>query len=183
MKYAIAFIVAVFSHTCFGGGTPQAGLDSRERVLAVAVKLIGVTEATGKNDGPVIEAILHSTGNRRGDPYCASFNFWCYQQSGLAQRVPRSAWSPDWVRQPTWTKALGGRTPEPADAFGVYFPSKKRVAHTGLVRKWGAAAVVTIEANTAPEAAAGTAADRDGGGIWSKRRLVRQIHSVRNWID
>lgn len=155
----------------------------RERVLGVATALIGTTEATGKNDGPIIEAILASTGNRKGDPYCAAFNFYCFQQAGLSKLVPRSAWSPDWVKAPTWTLAEGGRTPQPADAFGIYFPSKKRVAHTGLVKKWSAPTVLTVEGNTSPEAASGSAADRDGGGVWSKRRLVRQVHSVRDWIE
>lgn len=160
---------------------PAAG--SRERVLGVATALIGTAEATGKNDGPKIEAILASTGNRKGDPYCAAFNFYCYREAGLAKLVPRSAWSPDWVKNPTWTLAQGGREPQPADAFGIYFPRKERVAHTGLVKKWSAPTVLTIEGNTSPEAAAGSAADRDGGGIWSKRRLVRQIHSARDWIQ
>lgn len=161
---------------------PEATPGPRQRVLVTAESLIGTTEATGKNDGPIIEAILSSTGNRKGDPYCAAFNYYCYREAGLAKLVPRSAWSPDWVKNPTWTLAEGGRTPQPADAFGIYFPSKKRVAHTGLVKKWSAPTVLTIEGNTSPEAAAGTAADRDGGGIWSKRRLVRQIHSARDWI-
>lgn len=163
-------------------GTETPGLGARDRVLAVATSLIGTREATGKNDGPVVEAILHSAGAEKGDPYCAAFNFYCYQQAGLAKLVPRSAWSPDWVRNPTWTLAKGGTAPQPADSFGIYFQSKGRVAHTGLIRKWGDRVLVTIEANTSPEAAPGTAADRDGGGIWSKRRLVRQIHSARDWI-
>jgi hypothetical protein len=151
-------------------------------VLVAAESLLGTTEATGRNDGPVIEAILASTGNRKGDPYCAAFNFYCYQEAGLAKLVPRSAWSPDWVKNPTWTLAQGGRAPRPADAFGIYFPRKGRVAHTGLVKSWAPPTVLTIEGNTSPEAAAGSAADRDGGGIWSKRRLVRQIHAARDWI-
>jgi hypothetical protein len=151
--------------------------------LAVAEKLIGTKEATGRNDGPVIEAILASTGNRKGDPYCAAFNYYCYDKAGLGSLVPRSAWSPDWVRNPTWTRENGGDTPRPADSFGVYFPSKKRVAHTGLVKSWGSTTVVTVEGNTSPEAASGSSADRDGGGIWSKRRLQRQIHAVRSWIN
>lgn len=164
------------------GGASQASEGARERVLAVAASLIGTTEATGKNDGPVIEAILNAAGASKGDPYCAAFNFWCYSQAGLASLVPRSAWSPDWVRKPTWTLANGGKTPLPADTFGIYFASKGRVAHTGLIRQWGKSVVVTVEANTSPQAATGEA-DRNGDGIWSKRRLTRQIYAVRNWID
>lgn len=161
---------------------PTATPGPRQRVLRVAEGLIGSKEATGKNDGPVIEAVLASTGNRKGDPYCAAFNYYCYREAGLAKLVPRSAWSPDWAAEPTWTLAEGGRTPKPADSFGIYFPSKKRVAHTGLVKSWTPPTVLTVEGNTSPEATAGSAADRDGGGIWSKRRLVRQIYATRDWV-
>ena len=155
----------------------------RKRILSTALSLIGTREATGNNDGPIIEAILASTGNRRGEPYCAAFCYWCYVQSGLGGIVPPSAWSPDWVARPTWSRDRGGSTPLPGDPFGIYFSSKGRVAHVGLVRKWGNQSVVTVEANTSPEAASGSAADRDGGGIWSKRRLTRQIHASRNWLE
>lgn len=160
----------------------EAGDGARKRVLSTAASLIGTREATGQNDGPVIEEILASTGNAKGDPYCAAFCYWCYVQAGLGAIVPRSAWSPDWVARPTWTRHGGGATPKPGDPFGIYFASKVRVAHVGLVRQWGRQSLVTIEANTSPEAVAGSAADRDGGGIWSKRRLIRQIYASRNWI-
>lgn len=163
------------------GAAPES-MGPRERVLAVAAGAVGTTELTGRNDGPLIEAILESTGNRRGDPYCAAFNYWCYREAGLADLVPRSAWSPAWVAKPTWTRAKGGAEPKPADAFGIYFASKKRVAHTGLVKEWRGKVCITIEGNTSRDAAAGSAADRDGGGIWSKRRLTSQIHSVRDWV-
>lgn len=154
----------------------------RERVLAVARGLVGTQEATGRNDGPQIEAILHAAGANKGDPYCAAFNFWCYQQAGFARLVPRSAWSPDWVDRPTWTLRNGGRTPLPGDSWGIFFPRRGRVAHTGLVESWGRDVVVTIEANTSPMAEPGSGKDRDGDGIWRKRRLTRQIHSVRSWF-
>lgn len=174
--------LALFPHVGACQGNPETGGDPRKRVLSTALALIGTKEATGTNDGPVIEAILASTGNRRGDPYCAAFCFWCYLQAGLGEIVPRSAWSPDWVARPTWQRDRGGMTPRPGDPFGIFFASKGRVAHVGLVRQWGRQSLVTIEANTNPEAAPGSAADRDGGGIWSKRRLIRQVYASRNWI-
>jgi hypothetical protein len=43
--------------------------------------------------------------------------------------------------------------------------------------------VVTVEGNTSPDAAPGSAADRNGDGVWSKRRLIRQIFAVRDWME
>ncbi len=163
---------------CAANGAPAP---PRQAVLDAGRRLLGTTEATGRNDGPVIEAILKAVGLNRGDPYCAAFNFWCYRAAGLAERVPRSGWSPAWVASPTWRRGKG-RTPRPADAFGIWFARKRRVAHTGLIEKWGAKSAVTIEANTSPSAEFGAASDRDGDGIWRKRRLIRQIDAVRDWI-
>ncbi len=154
----------------------------RQTILTVGRKLIGTTEATGKNDGPVIEAIQKAAGIGKGDPYCAAFNYWCYREADAAAYVPRSGWSPDWVSKPTWRQG-NGRTPRPADAFGIWFSSKGRVAHTGLIEDWGESSAVTIEANTSPSAEFGAAGDRDGDGIWRKRRLIRQIYAVRDWIE
>ena len=175
-------LIALLSHRGACQGASEAGGNPRKRILSTAISLIGTREATGRNDGPLIEAILASTGNAKGDPYCAAFCYWCYLQAGLGEIVPRSAWSPDWVARPTWTRERGGAIPRPGDPFGIYFASKGRVAHVGLVRQWDRQSVVTVEANTSPEAAAGSAADRDGGGIWSKRRLIRQVYASRNWI-
>ncbi len=174
-------LAPLFCYGDTGPGASEPSVGTRERIGFVAASLVGTLEATGRNDGPVVEAILASTGNRRGDPWCGSANRYIYDLSGFRQAGPRSAWSPDWVRSPTWTAKTGGLTPLPGDAFGIWFPSKGRIAHTGLVKAWGTI-VLTWEGNTSPDAAPGSPADRDGGGYWSKRRLKKQIHSVRDWI-
>jgi len=156
--------------------------DERQTILDAGRRLIGTTEATGRNDGPLIEAIQHAAGIGKGEPYCAAFNYWCYRQAGKAERVPRSGWSPDWVARPSWKQGQG-RRPKPGDPFGIWFPSKKRVAHTGLIEAWGERTAVTLEGNTSPSAEFAGAADRDGDGIWRKRRLIRQIYAVRDWLD
>lgn len=167
-----------------GAGQAQvAPVDAREKVVAVGRALLGTTEKTGRNDGPQIDRILESVGlEKTGAPYCAAFNRYCYDTAGLRGFGPRSALAAVWVREPTWTRLGGGKSPLPGDTWGIYFPSKKRVAHTGLVEKWGPTFVLTIEGNTSPDAAAGSEADRNGDGIWRKRRLVSQIYAVRNWI-
>lgn len=164
--------------------TPEPPPPTRERVIAEAAKLIGEKETHGSNRSPVIDRMNRLTGVPKGSPYCASFNAWIYTQANVpATGWPLSAWSPSWVSRPTWTRSKGGPTPRAGDAFGLYFRNLKRVAHTGLVKEWGSgAAMITIEANTSPNAAVGSGSDRDGDGIWSKRRLKSQIHSTRDWI-
>lgn len=164
----------------------QAGGDERRAaIIRTAQASLHIREATGKNDGPEVEAILDAVGLRgTGAPWCAAYVVWVGDTAlGRAGNpYPRSAWSPDMVRAPTWTLAGGGLTPQPGDTFGVWFRSKGRVAHTGLVGSWGSRYTETYEGNTSPDAAPGSAADRDGGGAHRKRRLVGQIHSARDWL-
>jgi hypothetical protein len=159
-------------------------VEHRTDVLQIAESCVGWTEATGRNDGAKIDDILGSVGLRgTRNPYCAAFVYYCGMRAGFPGLYPRSAWSPDMVTQPTWTRAKGGREPQPGDTFGIYFPAKGRVAHTGFILRANGRTFDTIEANTSPEAASGSAADRDGGGVWRKRRLRSQVYSVRDWVS
>lgn len=155
----------------------------RQRVVRIAQSYVGQQETNGANRSPLIDRMNRLTNVPLGSPYCASFNALVYSEALVPKPWPLSAWSPDWVANPTWTSAKGGTAPAPGDAFGIWFANKGRVAHTGLVKEWQPnGAVITLEANTSPTAAVGSVTDRDGDGIWSKRRLRSQIHSARNWI-
>lgn len=161
------------------------GQAARVAVIREAEKTFGWKERTGRNDGPQIDKILASVGMAGSKaPYCAAWVVYIGDQtfSRTQNPYPRTAWSPSMVASPTWTRAKGGATPQAGDTFGIYFASKKRVAHTGLVERWGSS-VKTCEANTSPDARSGSASDRDGGAICRKIRLRATIHSVRNWID
>jgi len=181
----LAILVApVFCHGQLVVGVTARDAGTRDRILRVAAGLVGTVEKTGNNDGAKIDAILASVGlEGTGAPWCAAANRFVYDAAHLRTAGPRSALAAAWVSSPTWTAAKGGRTPLPGDPWGIWFASKGRVAHTGLVRTWGAQVVVTFEGNTSPDAVPGSASDREGDGYWSKRRLIRQIYSVRDWID
>lgn len=167
--------LALVSNGYAGGGVEAPGDGARERILTVARSLIGIREATGHNDGPIVEAILASTGNAKGDPWCAAANYYVYSRAGYGYLVPRSAWSPDWVAGATWKQGRG-TTPLPADSFGIYFSSLGRVGHTGLIEQWSNSVAVTLEGNTNDQLS------RDGDGYYRKRRLTRQIYAVRSWV-
>lgn len=157
-------------------------LSPRPAIIAEATKLLGNTETHGSNRSPLIDAMNRLTGVPMGSPYCASFNAYVYQEAGVpAGKFPRSAWSPDWVKNPTWTRSRNGRNPLPGDAFGIWFANRNRIAHTGLVERWGDS-VLTLEGNTGPTGTVGEF-DRNGDGIYRKRRARGTIHSVRNWLD
>jgi len=158
-------------------------LPSRESVIAIARSTIGWKEATGNNDGVQIDRILASVGLAgTRNPYCAAFCVFCYAAAGVGSKIPHSAWSPDMVAMPTWKQGRG-QTPRTADVFGIYFASKGRVAHAGLIEKWGNGTAVTIEANTSPQAEPGSESDREGEGIWRRWRLTSTIYAVKSYLD
>lgn len=154
----------------------------REDVLAVAKSALGWREKTGNNDGENIERILAACGlEGTRSPYCACFVVYCYQQAGVGAKIPRSAWSPDLVANPTW-KMGRGETPRMADVYGIYFSSKGRIAHVGLVEKWGNGVCVGIEGNTGPDAKEGSEADREGEGVYRRWRMTMAINCVRSFL-
>jgi len=69
------------------------------------------------------------------------------------------------------------RNPSFGDVFFIYFPEKKRVAHTGFVDQWEQTYIITVEGNT------NEAGSREGDGVYRKRRLKSQIYAVSSFID
>ncbi len=140
---------------------------------------IGVQEATGKNDGPVVERFLQSVKMPAGYAWCAAFVHYVLEKCGVKTNI--SAWAPSAVTQSrrVWQKGQKVvRDPLPADVFGLYFPKMRRIGHVGFIKKWntGTAYTITVEGNT------DAVGSREGGGVWEKYRLKSQIHSVSDWI-
>jgi hypothetical protein len=156
---------------------------SREKIVDVAKSCVGWREATGNNDGTNVDRILRSVGMEGSRaPYCAAFCSFCYQEAGIPRaQSPHSAYSPDVVQNPTWKQGRG-QTPSPASIFGIWFPSKGRVAHAGLIEKWGNGMAVTLEANTNPQAEPGSEADRNGEGVWRRWRPSASIYAVKDYL-
>jgi len=149
---------------------------ARSRVSDTYLAEIGVREKTGKNDGPRVEGYLRSVGLESGAPYCAAYIHWCFSQNGIDS--PKSGYSPDWFK----TNVIYRRNkveivsfPQ-ASVFGIWFESKKRVAHVGFVHKDKGKEVETCEGNT------NDALSRDGDGVYKKIRLKSQIYIVSDWV-
>lgn len=180
----------------------------RRLVKAVYDSQIGIRE-TGMNGGPEVEKYLRYVSLPKGNPWCAAFVCWVLGKAGVSN--PRTGWSPAlfpdnkviWVRGesgkvkgesltnvPTlspprrvtgnWQPAYRtGRlvTPTTSDLFGLYFPEKKRIAHVGFIDSWDDKWLITVEGNT------NISGDREGDGVYRKRRLVRSIYRVARYIN
>ncbi len=125
----------------------------KSQVVPVAELFVGwVRETTGKNDGPWVEAIQRTTGNKKGDPWCASFVNWVLD---IAYRdmnpLPATA-SCDVLLEFARKNQLLTSTPQPGDVFLV-MRTKNDAIHTGIVTEVKADTVKTIEGNTNREGA------------------------------
>lgn len=151
----------------------QARNESRTRIVHIASGEIGVREATGNNDGKRVEEYLLYTDLGKGHEWCAAFVSWCYGQAGLP--APRNPWSPAlFPKAKTYRKGIrDGRLSEndirPADIFGIYGVSAKRINHVGLVREVKGNYLITIEGNS-------------NNRVESRRRHLSTIYALADWI-
>ena len=145
----------------------------KAQIVPVAELFVGwVRETTGKNDGPWVEAIQRTTGNKKGDPWCASFVNWVLD---IAYRdmnpLPATA-SCDVLLEFARKNQLLTSTPQPGDVFLV-MRTKNDAIHTGIVTEVKADTVKTIEGNTHREGA------REGNGVWARERQRAGLLFIR----
>ena len=145
----------------------------KAQIVPVAELFVGwVRETTGKNDGPWVEAIQRTTGNKKGDPWCASFVNWVLD---IAYRdmnpLPATA-SCDVLLEFARKNQLLTNTPQPGDVFLV-MRTKNDAIHTGIVTEVRADTIRTIEGNTNREGA------REGNGVWARERQRAGLLFIR----
>lgn len=163
-----AFALFLFSFKC----------DSvRDQAQKTYTEQIGTLEATGQNDGQMVETYLATTNQKAGAPWCAAFVNYVLLEAKC--QVANSAWSPSWF--PEWRTIYkrGEYTkdiPRRGDVFGIYFSNLGRIAHVGFIDQWGTDYVITVEGNTNDNLS------RDGDGVYKKRRATKTIYKVADWI-
>lgn len=137
---------------------------------------IGVKQV-GDNRGERVEAYLATTGLDGGYPWCAAFISWGFDQHGIDN--PNSAWSPAWFPSSNvvYTRDTHQHYEyQESDVVGIWFESLGRIAHVGVVERTKSQYIITIEGNT------NDTGSRTGDGVYKKRRMLRQIHSVSRWV-
>lgn len=144
-------------------------LAAATQIITIASQEVGVKELNGNNNGLRVEQYLAYTGNKKGDPWCASFVSWVFGQAGFSQ--PKTAWSPALFPNSRLTKNIS-----PGNVFGLYFSNKGSIAHAGLVAHRQGNWLHTIEGNTNVIGA------RDGDGVYRKIRHTRSVRSYADWL-
>lgn len=124
--------------------------------------------------------MLTLTGVPCGLYYCAAYNAYCYTVNEVPN--PKSAWSPNWGldKHTIWQKGQPIRAAlvklRSPDVFTIYYQSKGRIAHTGMIYYATLDYVITLEGNT------GEAGSRNGDGFYIKKRRWDQIYRITSYI-
>lgn len=137
---------------------------------------IGVRELTGKNDGVRVEEYLASVNLGKGYAWCAAFVKWCLMRCGISS--PVTAWSPSAHNSKNVVYAKGQllQEPEKGDVFTVWYPSLKRIGHTGFYDGVaGDGLVYTVEGNT------NDGGSRNGDGVYRRKRRLKALHTISRW--
>ncbi len=158
-----------------------------ELVLRLAEATLGAGETPlNSNGGPFVERTQKTTGNRRGDPWCASYTTmigtlalgdeWPVLKSGRVQTISE------------WAVEKGcrflGTTAQRGDLFVLYYPSLKRHAHIGFVKSVNQdGSIETYEGNTSNPGDNDPARSREGWVVASKRRKLGKEDRVIRWIN
>lgn len=149
----------------------------QEAILDIAQGYVGEKESKGFNRSTNIDKWNRFCDVPMGSPYCASYISYVLYEAKV-KNAPRTAWSPSMVAR----NNVPFSQIKPADVFGLYFSSKKRIAHVGFIKDpdYSTNMLQTTEANTSPTAGHGGASDRDGDGVWNKLRNKKLMKNSNN---
>lgn len=149
----------------------------------------GVREATGRNDGPEIQKYQRAVKGHVRSPYCALAITWAYETAGFEhweQLVGNGASACSLLRSTNSIRLPDGKT---AKLESVRIQNVKRGDLGGWCNRaqWkghvfivvgverdrnGDYWITTVEANTGKDPAIGDPRDRDGDGVYRRRRRV-----------
>lgn len=141
----------------------------RSEIVKIAAGEVGVREKTGENDGKRVESYLSIVGLHKGDPYCAAYVSWVFSRAGYER--PHSGWSPD-----LFPASRVSKSALPGNVIGIYFANLKRIAHVGIIERTDHDWCSTLEANT------NVYGSREGEGVYRRRRHLKTIYRIADWI-
>lgn len=174
--WAILLIIPLQSFKTYEVSCHKDVLKESSRVLFAQ---LGVREATNHNDGFMVETYLASVGLKKGNPYCAATQYYCFAEAtrllGLEPiyiPIPKTG-STQYMYN--WAAENGKRiknNPQPNDLV-IWRLGNTNSGHVGRITAVGKAGwVQTIEGNTN---ASQNGNQREGGGVYEKRRCLNHF--------
>lgn len=149
--------------------------DTGERIAWVAECHLGIREHT-PNWGPEIKEMLREVCIHQPAYWCGACAYTIVKRGG--GNMPGSpcqyGWTPAWFNNQRLVWKQGRELPEikPGYAFGLYYPSLKRIGHIGIIIKVEGSWIWTIEGNTS------AAGSRNGQGVHMHHRRIDSIYAI-----
>lgn len=161
----------------------------RERLVAEATRYLHVRETPkGSNRGVQIDYWLTTVGSPLASPWCAAAT-WCLGLQATGRElwpVKMSGRVQDIVDYATAKGAFtkDAASVRPGDLVVWWYPALGRYGHIAILEHPIVnGRVRTLDGNTAPDAVAGSAADREGYGFFRKNRPLNDRVGFIIWSD
>lgn len=143
----------------------------------VYLSQVGVREnPLGSNWGHPVQDYLASTNVHEPAAWCAAFVHWCLDSAKIPNTVTAYSPSAQNKKNLVYYQTHWQKTVAPGDVFTIYFPSLKRIAHTGFVNSYENSSVVeTVEGNS------NAGGSREGVGVFRRKRPALTLWSISRW--
>ena len=157
--------------------------NARKVFVFAAEALLGIREATGRNDGKMVELIQETVGGHGQEPWCMS-----YVQSCLAYaELKCDVISPIVVSEHCWTvwaqtpKSQRVKTRPLRGAIVIWNYPPGTNGHTGIVDEYEhkKGKMLTLEGNTVAGLRPDGTIEREGGGTYMAERSITGNSKMR----
>lgn len=168
-----SFRIVAVSVLIIGMGTSFCPANVKD----VYTSQIGVVEQPkGSNWGKDISKYLSHVNYKYPGPWCAAFVKFCLDSAGIKSTI--TAYSPT-AHNPKNLVLFKNKwyiEPRAGDVFTIYYPSMKRIAHTGFYdHKVNSSICETVEGNTNNDGS------REGYMVCRRRRSFHSLYSISRW--
>jgi hypothetical protein len=146
--------------------------DARLLLVEAAKACVGIREATGKNDGPMVRLFQETIGSASGESWCMSFTqsmiAYAEVKTGLVSPIFASEYCTHvWTKTPITQRVK--KAPLPG-AIAIWHKKDSTDGHTGIVLSYGEKTFYAVEGNTTSGLSANEEVIAEGGGVYYTKR-------------
>lgn len=157
--------------------------DARKVMVFAAEALVGIREATGKNDGKMVELIQETVGGHSQEAWCASLVQSCIAYAELMTGVVSPIIASEhcytmWNKSP---KSCRVKIRPLRGAIPIWNYPPTANGHTGVVDEYEhkSGKMLTFEGNTTKGLKKDGTIERDGGGVYHCERSIKSNSKMK----
>lgn len=157
---------------------PVPAVQPRKSIDEIYMSQVGVSEATGHNDGRSVEMYLRSVGLGKGYAWCAAFVRWCFDSAHVRTKINGAAASCYSKSLAVYANGKTIREPKTGDVFTLWYNSLGRIGHTGFYHsRLNSTVFMSCEGNTG-QGGAVDVGSREGDGVYKKYRSFKATYAI-----